>query len=276
MLWLSGPICLLMFLCLPETHAPTILLHRARRLRKITGNQKLRSQSEIEQAHLNFHEILVNALYIPVQIAVLDPAVTFANVYSSLVYGIYYSFFEVFPLVYPVYYGFNMGELGLTFLSITVAVTLATATYSSYMYFYVERRIRARGLPVLERWLLPALFASFLPPIGLFMFGIIPPQIQKLISGWTARPAVHWIASVVGIGIYTFGVFTIFQCVFIYVPLTYPKYAASLFAGNDFCRSSLAAGAILFARPLFLNLGVGGGVSLLAGLTCVCVVCDSI
>lgn len=179
MLWLSGPICLLMFLCLPETHAPTILLHRARRLRKITGNQKLRSQSEIEQAHLNFHEILVNALYIPVQIAVLDPAVTFANVYSSLVYGIYYSFFEVFPLVYPVYYGFNMGELGLTFLSITVAVTLATATYSSYMYFYVERRIRARGLPVLERWLIPAIFASFLPPIGLFMFGINPPKSKS-------------------------------------------------------------------------------------------------
>jgi len=102
------------------------------------------------------------------------------------------------------------------------------------------------------------------------------PTIQQLISGWTARPAVHWIASVVGIGIYSFGVFTIFQCVFIYVPLTYPKYAASLFAGNDFCRSSLAAGAILFARPLFLNLGVGGGVSLLAGLTCVCVVCVSI
>ena len=91
-------------------------------------------------------------------------------------------------------------------------------------------------------------------------------------SGWTARPAVHWIASVTGITIYTAGVFTIFQCVFIYIPLTYQQYAASLFAGNDLCRSSLAAGSILFARPLFLNLGIAPGISLLAGLTCVCIV----
>lgn len=53
-----------------------------------------------------------------------------------------------------------------------------------------------------------------------------------------------------------------------YLPLTYPKYAASLFAANDLCRSALAAGAILFAHPLFINLGIGRGVSLLAGVLC--------
>lgn len=172
MLWLSGPIWVLMFLCLPETSASNILLRRARRLRKLTGNNRLRSQSEIDQSHLTFHEVLVNALYIPVQIAVLDPAVAFTNVYSSLVYGIYYSFFEVFPLVYPLLYGFNLGQLGLAFISITVAVVIAMSIYSAYMYFIVERRIKANGLPPLERWLIPALFSSFLPPIGLFLFGI--------------------------------------------------------------------------------------------------------
>ena len=275
MLWISGPIWVLMFICLPETSASNILLRRARRLRKLTGNKRLKSQSEIDQAHLTIHQIVVNALYIPVQIAVLDPAVTFANVYSSLVYGIYYSFFEVFPLVYPLLYGFNLGETGLTFMSITVAVIIAITIYSSYMYFIVEKRIKKHGLPPLERWLIPALFASFLPPIGLFLFGKMYRQ-PILIVGWTARKSVHWIASVIGISIYTLGVFTIFQCVFIYIPLTYPQYAASLFAGNDLCRSSLAAGAILFARPLFLNLGVAPGISLLAGLTCACVVCSRV
>jgi MFS transporter, DHA1 family, multidrug resistance protein len=56
------------------------------------------------------------------------------------------------------------------------------------------------------------------------------------------------------------------ECIFIYINLTYPQYAASLFAGNDFARSSIACAAIHFSRPLFLNLGVGRGVSLLAGL----------
>ena len=57
------------------------------------------------------------------------------------------------------------------------------------------------------------------------------------------------------------------QCIFVYVPLSYPQYAASLFAGNDFFRSALACGSIMFAHPLFGNLGVARGTSLLAGLS---------
>ncbi len=49
--------------------------------------------------------------------------------------------------------------------------------------------------------------------------------------------------------------------------MSYPQYAASLFAGNDFCRSLFAFGAVLFSRPMFINLGIGKGVSLLAGLS---------
>lgn len=58
---------------------------------------------------------------------------------------------------------------------------------------------------------------------------------------------------------------------FIYLPFTYPRYAGSLFAANDFARSTFASGAILYARPMFLNLGIPGGVSLLAGLTVLCI-----
>ena len=61
--------------------------------------------------------------------------------------------------------------------------------------------------------------------------------------------------------------FIVMQCIFVYVPLSYPQYAASLFAGNDFLRSSFACGSILFGRPLFINLGVGKGVSVLGGLS---------
>lgn len=63
------------------------------------------------------------------------------------------------------------------------------------------------------------------------------------------------------------GTFLILQSIFVYVPLSYPKYAASLFAGNDLVRSSLACGSILYARPLFINVGIAEGVSVLAGLS---------
>ena len=66
------------------------------------------------------------------------------------------------------------------------------------------------------------------------------------------------------------GVFIITQSMFIYLPFTYPRYSGSLFAANGFARSMFAAGAILYAVPMFERLGVDGAVSLLGGLTILC------
>jgi len=104
----------------------------------------------------------------------------------------------------------------------------------------------------------PPLAVTFFVPIGLFIFG------------WTARPDIHWIVPCIGIVITTIGIFLIIQCIFLYLPLVYPQYAASLFAGNDFMRSALAAGSIHFSYPMFHKLGVDKGITLLAGLTIGC------
>ena len=49
--------------------------------------------------------------------------------------------------------------------------------------------------------------------------------------------------------------------------MSYPQYAASLFAGNDFFRSAFAFGAVLFSRPMYIDLGTAKGTSLLGGLS---------
>lgn len=279
MLWLSGPIFIMMLLFLPETFQANILLRRAKRLRKLTGNDNYRSQSELDQAELNAREVVFEALVRPIQLMVLDPAIGFTAAYVALCYGIYYSFFEAFPIVYIERYHFNLGEMGLTFLSITAATILSLAMYYLYIYKIVEPDFRAHGLGKLERRLLPALYASFLLPIGLFIFA------------WTSDGKIHWIVSVLGVFLFTIGgtflmicisatkskadcstkVFILMQVIFVYLPLTYPQYAASLFAGNDFARSSLAFAAVLFSRPMFLGMGIGPGVSLLGALTAACI-----
>ncbi|KAI9730380.1 MAG: hypothetical protein M1834_005890 [Cirrosporium novae-zelandiae] len=254
-LWMSSPVLVLFYICLPETSSPNILLRRAERLRKKTGNKNLKSQSEIDQGNMKLSAVLWNAIIKPLEITIKDPAVAFTNLYTALTYGIYYSFFEVFPLVYPVYYGFNLGEMGLAFLCILVSCIIALSSYIAYLYYYIEPDIMKNGLRVQEHRLVPALFTVFGPTIGLFIFG------------WTARPSIHWIVSLIGITIYGASVFIIMQCLFIYLPLSYPQYAASLFAGNDFFRSALAFAAVLFARPMYVNMGVAEGVSLLGGLS---------
>ena len=67
-LWLAGPVTILMFIALPETSTATILLRRARRLRKSTGNVNLKSQSEIDQVNISAKSMILDALMKPVSI----------------------------------------------------------------------------------------------------------------------------------------------------------------------------------------------------------------
>ncbi|CAG9939099.1 unnamed protein product [Clonostachys rosea f. rosea IK726] len=254
-IWASAPVGIAMFLFLPETSSPNILLRRAQRIRKLTGNERFMSQSEIDQRNMKFSHVFLDALIKPLEITIKDPAVMFVQVYTAIIYGIYYSFFEVFPLVYPVYYGMNLGEIGLVFLCVLVSCLLGVASYVAYLYFVQDPRTAKYGMGKQEERLIPALPASVGPTVGLFLFA------------WTARASIHWIVPTIGITIYGGTVFVVMQCIFIYIPLSYPMYAASLFAANDFFRSALACGSVLFAHPLFGNLGVARGTSLLGGLS---------
>lgn len=193
MLWLSGPIFIMMLVFLPETYQANILLRRAKRLRKLTGNDNYRSQSELDQAAMKPREVVYEALVRPIQLMVLDPAIGFTAAYIALFYAIFYSFFEVFPIVYIERYHFNLGEMGLTFLSITAATILSLAVYYVYVYMVVEPDFRAHGLGKPERRLVPALYASFLLPVGLFIFA------------WTSDGEIHWMVSVVGVFLFTIG-----------------------------------------------------------------------
>ena len=185
-LWMSGPVFLLMFVFFPETSADNILLRRAQRLRTATENNKYQSQSEISQANTTFQSAIYKSLLIPFQINFQDPAVCFINLYSAYVYGVYYSYFEVFPLVYIDIYGFNGGELGIVFVSIIVATVIAMAIYFSWLHWSFHPQVAARGLRFQEQVLVPCLYVVFCLPVGLFIFA------------WTSRNDIHWIVSIIG------------------------------------------------------------------------------
>ncbi|CAI7613539.1 uncharacterized protein N7487_008365 [Penicillium crustosum] len=258
LLMLSGFTFILLFFGLPETNPETILLYRARRQRKATGNMKLRSQSEIKQGDIHILQIMATYLTTPFRVTVQDPSVFFINLYTALIYGIYYSFFESFPLVYVNMHGFSLGMMGVVFLCIIVACIIGAGTYLLLVWFVYEPYTMKMGIGKPEHRLLPGVFAAALAPCGLFIFG------------WTARPDIHWIAPTIGIVVFSSCVFILANVIFIYLPTTYPRYAASLFAANTFLRSVLACTAIHFSQPLFDNLGIGKGCSVLGGLTAGC------
>jgi DHA1 family multidrug resistance protein-like MFS transporter len=49
------------------------------------------SQSEIDQRHMKVSAIAIDALIKPMEITLKDPAVLFVQIYTAIIYGIYYS-----------------------------------------------------------------------------------------------------------------------------------------------------------------------------------------
>jgi DHA1 family multidrug resistance protein-like MFS transporter len=183
MLWLSAPILCGFFFFLPETSSATILYYRARRLRRITGNDQYRSQSEIDQAkkQMTMNDILYNAIIKPVEINVLDPSVLFSTVYTSLVYAIFYSFFESFPLVFSGVYDFKFTVSGLPFLGVFPGLFVAATLCVVSWHFQVVKPFRTEGFKAFgtpEHRLIPALFACFWLPVGLFLFGTLMESVS--------------------------------------------------------------------------------------------------
>lgn len=118
-------------------------------------------------------QITFDALIKPWEINLLDPAMLFTTIYTALIYAIYYSFFESFPLVYTNIYGFNLGQTGLAFLAVLVGLVTAVTIYCAYFYYVADPKMAQAepGSVPPEARLWPGLFATFFIPVGLFIFG---------------------------------------------------------------------------------------------------------
>ena len=166
-----------MFLSLPETSSDLILLQRARRLRKLTRRTEIKAECEVRRNQSKRPgRVIFNALIKPWEINIRDPAMLFTTIYTALIYGIYYSFFESFPIVYGEMYGWFPGQTGLAFLAVLVGLLVAVLVYCAYFHFIADPRMARMeaekpGSVPPEARLKPGLAATFLIPIGLFIFG---------------------------------------------------------------------------------------------------------
>ncbi|KAJ7151055.1 major facilitator superfamily domain-containing protein [Mycena filopes] len=258
LLWITSFAVVFLSLLLPETYEPTILLRRAQRLRKLTGNQELRTAGEREQETKSASSIMYESLVRPFVLA-KEPALAFANIYLGFVYAIFYLWFEAFPLVFTDIYHFNQGISGLPFLGFIVTGTLTYVVYCLYQKYHIAPRYARAAANNVE------IGPEIRLEIGLMASIFIPTSV--LMFGFAAKPSIHWIVPVIGAALYLPGIFLNFQSILMYITSAYPAYAASVLAGNDLFRSTIASVFPLFGRAFFTNLGLGPGSALLAGIS---------
>ncbi|WVR08367.1 hypothetical protein IAU60_005422 [Kwoniella sp. DSM 27419] len=118
MLWLSGFTLILAIFTLPE------------RLRKLTGNENLKSVSEISSEQMTSAEIVKMTLVRPFSLTFTEPIVLAIDLYIGLIYAILYSYFESYPIVYSEQgYGWSLGVSNLPFAALLVGSLISYAGY---------------------------------------------------------------------------------------------------------------------------------------------------
>ncbi|KAF5134481.1 Efflux pump atB [Metarhizium anisopliae] len=242
----------------PETYHPILLRNKAKKLRQGTGDD--RWLAPMEKVHKSVVQAVGRSLRRPFELLIFEPMCLNLCLFSALLLGILYLFFGAFPLVFGTNYGFNLWQVGTSFLGIFVGMILGVLTDP------VWHRVRTRLVQKLETEtgipgasepefrLPPAIMGAFLVPAGIFMFG------------WSTYPWVHWIVPIIGSCIFAIGNVLLFTGIFTFLVDAYPLYAASALAANAFVRCIFAAAFPLFGVQMYEKLGFQWASSLLAFL----------
>ncbi|KAJ2988718.1 hypothetical protein NUW58_g3831 [Xylaria curta] len=265
-----------------ETHATTILRRKTKRLIKETGNTRLVPKGATNEAP---RQIFLRALVRPAKMIVFSPIVLLLSLYSGLLYGIIFLLFTTFPVVFQETYNFSTGIAGLAYLGLGLGFVLGLLVFSLLSDKLLgQKKDGALAQPekrlILMKWIAPISplgcfrkcdreslsfspgnAAAWFPPMFTHLFG-------ALLYGWTAQYHVHWIVPILGTFIVGFG------SLFIVIPgQTYlvdsfgSEASASALAANLIIRSPFGALLALAAPPLYSQLGLGWGNSVLGFIT---------
>lgn len=154
---------------MPETSAPRILQHRARRLRFETGNWALHAKAD--ENPITRQTIVRVYLIRPWLMIAQEPILALVTAYMSFIYGILYLLFEAYPVSFQEERGWNAGVGSLPFLPFLVGIAIGAGgiAYSTRTNF--TRAFLKHGKAIPEERLPPMIIGAIVLPIGLFWYG---------------------------------------------------------------------------------------------------------
>ena len=178
----AGAVTILGFFFLRETYPPVILEWKAKRLRKETGNENLRSKLD---SGLPPKELLKLAIIRPLKLLIFSPIVLAMSIFMAVVYGYLYLIFTTVTGVFEGTYHFSTSTVGLTYLGLGIGMLFGLVIFGIASDWIVKKK-SAKGEMKPEYRLPPMIPGAVLIPIGLFVYG------------WTAEKHVFWIAPIIG------------------------------------------------------------------------------
>jgi predicted MFS family arabinose efflux permease len=177
------------------------------------------------------------------------------SLFAAFVFGLVFLLFTTFPAVFESQYGFSEELSGLSYLGLGIGFLIGLGLFGS-LSDRVLNKLKGDKEATPEMRLPLMIWMSPLIPIGFFWYG------------WSAQAHVHWIAPIIGTSFIGIGALFVLMPSQVYLVDAFgPEAAASAIAANTVLRTCASAFITLAGPPLYSNLGIGWGNSLL-GFIC--------
>ncbi|KAI0755190.1 MFS general substrate transporter [Daedaleopsis nitida] len=238
----AGVCLILIIFTLPETYVPVLLVRRAKKIRKETGDD--RYWAPLERNKMAIGQRLKHIFGRPFVILFREPMLMVITLYMSFIYGVMYLLFESYPIVFAQGHHFNAGFSGLTFLPIFVGGVLSVIAYLAIFnpqYTAAVEEYAPAPVPP-EFRLLTCMWGAPLFTISFFWFG------------WTSYPSISYWAPILSGLPMGFGISFLFLGLFNYMIDAYLWVAASALSASTVVRSLFGAGFPLFANQMYEKL----------------------
>jgi uncharacterized membrane protein YedE/YeeE len=174
---------------LRETYHPVLLSRRLKKLRRETGNENLRLESEM---NLSKHKALSHALGLPLKLLIFSPVVLLTCLGVAVVTGMLYLLISSLGTEFQVQYGLSVGSSGLAYLGLNSGLILSLVFFAATSD-RAYKKIAESGEAKPEIRLVPVIFAAPLCCGGLMVYG------------WAMDKDVHYMVAIVGTAVFGFG-----------------------------------------------------------------------
>ncbi|KAJ4388187.1 hypothetical protein N0V93_008794 [Gnomoniopsis smithogilvyi] len=250
----AGVIVVLLLLLMPETYSPLLLRWKAEHLRRLTGDERYRSELEVVEATLASR--LQTSMTRPFRMA-SEPIILAMTLYLSVVYIVLFTFLIGWPYIYQDTYGISQGLSNIIFLAMFVGLFF-TGLLVPIIYRLTIAQIKQAGQFNPELRLLYAMYGPALAiPVSLFWMG------------WTANPHISIWSPILAASLFGFGVMGVFICAYMYVIDAYETFSASALTLTALVRYVIAGGMTVAGIPFYTNMGVHYTLTILACISCV-------
>ncbi|EHK19284.1 uncharacterized protein TRIVIDRAFT_69280 [Trichoderma virens Gv29-8] len=221
-----------------------------------------------DEQRASLGQIVLTSVRRPFHLLFTEPVVFCFSLWAAFSWGVLYLSFSVVPFLY----GTNFSKSSRVYVAMMIASAVATVVgvyqehllkhsqwkkqeegfqYSDSKFWAFMRRRFPAEAP--EARLYFTCITALLLPIGLFI-------------AFLGSHGTSGYLKAVGLGLATWGIYSVYLATFNYLADTYHIYASSALAAQSFCRNVLGGSFPLITNIMFTNLGLRGAGAMLGGI----------